>query len=549
MSVCKNRIVALSLLTAIFIFITMPVAFKPPTGGRSGERQGQTAGIIRMYCEDSSKFFFKGPQIHFGNRPFNMEVTVFEWLEGHIARVIDDPGCDSVEVVAKTISVLFSALGVFIIGLLGFFLWGSHAGLTAASLLAFNDLWLRYASYAMIENRVITCALLAMLFCFKRRFLLGSFFWFLTLIQKPTVFAFCVPFWLCLEFFKIYEEVGSISKVFKYSFRERDARNTILSFMGAMLLGVVSLKLSYLIDQQSDLPWVQWTGPRHQSWYFGNWQERLQWTYWKNLFLDSARRSGFLVVAPCLIFLGVAGSRLQSRKGSSQFYFQWQFLLSIFCSFLIARFVYTFCFYNVYIVHEYYALPLNMGMALATAASVSALFGFVGRKKPLLPVLCLVAVLASNCGAGILDYWRFLQEIKHSNSSLYFKDYDIQVFPKKHVLVAMVVQGSGRDLLHLYLSKQHGFVWCIDNPKYAPRAFWKKSGVEYVAWQNGRSSDGKTKWLVRTIDEELAYARSQHWSSDVWDAWQGKTMEEWAALGSRTGKDPCKVGGYDPREW
>ncbi|MBI3554630.1 MAG: hypothetical protein HY074_00020 [Deltaproteobacteria bacterium] len=57
-------------------------------------------------------------------------------------------------------------------------------------------------------------------------------------------------------------------------------------------------------------------------------------------------------------------------------------------------------------------------------------------------------------------------------------------------------------------------------------------------------------WNIRSIDEEMAYARAHSWSSDVNDVWGGKSMAEWAALASRTGRDPClNAKDYDPRKW
>jgi hypothetical protein len=152
---------------------------------------------------------------------------------------------------------------------------------------------------------------------------------------------------------------------------------------------------------------------------------------------------------------------------------------------------------------------------------------------------------------GLRDYAKFALNINNPNKDFYHPDWGRQVFPKKHGFSAVVVPGTGRDLLFLYLTGQRGFVWCLSNPANAPRKFWKEQGVENVGWWKG--IDPATHlpiWDVHSIDDELKLARAKGWSSDVSDVWAGHTMAEWSALASRTGKDPCLDNrDADPRGW
>ncbi len=532
--------VTVALVLFCFLLFTLPLAFERVAGGRSAERQGYTAGIIRIYCQEPAHSVLKGPQIHFGRNPFNLELTVFEWAQGITARVIGGEGCDTtVEILGKIFSIICSAIGILGVALLATHLWGPVAGCIAAILLGTDELWLRYATYTMIENRVLTFGVFAILFSLRRRPVAAGLCWALTFLQKPQIFVFCTAFWLATEF--------ALARSFKLLVASKRFRKVCVAFAGASLTGFAWFGWSNHVGIASDLPWIIHTGPRIKNWYFGNWQERVSLGYVKQLLLAWFKESGVNAGLPLIAALWFTGADAADLK----------LLLKRALPLLAALFVYTFTFYPVFIVHEYYALPLNVGRALTTAAvlglAVEALPKLNRRlsRLTILTLVCVVAVVGRYAIIGLHDYSKFALNINNPEVSFYHPDWNHQVFPKKHGFSVVVVPGSGRDLLFLYLNGQRGFVWCLDNPENAPRAFWKAQGVESVGWWDG--IDLKTRlpiWNVRSIDEELAYARAHSWSSDIHDVWAGKSMAEWAALASATGRDPClNAKDYDPRKW
>ena len=529
-----------ALVLFCFLLVTLPLAFERVAGGRSAERQGYTAGIIRIYCQEPAHSVLKGPQIHFGRNPFNLEFTAFEWVQGVAARVISGDECDTtVEMLGKIFSIICSAIGILAVALLATQLWGPVAGAIAAILLGSDELWLRYATYTMIENRVLTFGVFAILFSLRRRPVAAGLAWALTFMQKPQIFVFCTAFWLATEF--------SLARSLKQLLAVKRFRKVCVAFAGASLVGFVWFGWSAHVGAESDLPWIIHTGPRIKNWYFGNWQERVSFSYLKNLLLAWFKESGVNAGLPLIAALWFTGSEAADLK----------LLLKRSLPLLAALFVYTFTFYPVFIVHEYYALPLNVGRALTTAGvlalAIEALPA-LNRKLSRLTIaalLLIVAVVGRYAVIGIHDYTKFALNINNPDVFFYHPEWGHQSFPKKHGFSVVVVPGSGRDLLYLYLTGQRGFIWCLDNPEFAPRAFWKAQGVENVGWWDG--IDLKTRrpiWNIRTIDEELAYARARHWSSDVNDVWATKSMADWAALASRTGRDPClSPKDYDPRKW
>lgn len=534
----KNKIIAILML--FFLCITIPAALKRPTGGRSGERQGQTAGMIRAYCVDFSNHtnkwgLFKSPQVHYGNQAFNLEFPLFELIQGKFASLTDGPACDSVEPIAKVTSSIISSLLIFGIFLLGQFLGGTVSGMIAATLVFGNEMWIRYATYSMIDNRIIVTAVFAILFTLKRNFLLTFLFWSLVLIQKPQAFSFLAPFWLILELTR--------DRAF---FKKSQNIPTIVSFVLAFLVGVAYYKWSVKVNLESDLPWVTWMGPRTQKWFFGDWSERFTRAFYKGVFFDWFRKTGINIVLPLITLLWF----LSSRKFSYFKSVKQIFIITL--PFIIARFAAYFVFYNVYVVHEYYSLIVNTFSIL----TCGLIWGVVYEQK-CSRVPYQIRKYATFLFLGILTipqfntYFEFLKNINNASDWRYQPEWDVQLFPKKNVLVAMAGSNSGRDILPLYFSKQQGYAWCAKNKEFAPRAFWKSQGVEYVAWWIENDPTTKMpKWEVLSMEDDLKRARENNWSSDINDSWAGKTMSEWAKVASAKGYDPCgNIEHFDPKKW
>ncbi len=531
--------VLLSILCAGFLLLTLPFANKPLHGGRSGERQGQTGGIIRTYCEEPERFFLKGPQVHYGNNPFNLELTFFEWVQGKIAYAIDGPECDSVETVGKVFSSLVSVVGILALLFFVTHLWGWKSGLLSGLLLATDSLWLRYSTYTMIDTRVMTCALCALLFSAKRKPVLAFVFWSLTLLQRPQVFSFAAPFWFVLEL-RDYLKTKKIPPI-----------GIIASVGCAAVIGYGYYLWSCKLNAESDLPWIQWMGPRVQKWFFGTWEERFSFIFFKNSALDWLRRSSLTIALPVLIVLWKTFLKpsIVLRE------ILWRSL-----PYLLGMLSYTFVFHHVFIVHEHYALPLNVGFAFTTAGVIGFLFTKLWEKKSwkldsILAGIALLGAVALPVVTSLNEHWKFYKDINNPHSPNLIQNWNIQIFPEKRKLVVIAGLESGRDLIALYNTKQRGFMWCAKNPQFAPRAFWKAHGVQYVAWAKVTDT-GVLKWEVRTIDEELNFARKMGWLLNArdWggerDAWSSRPMTEWAALGSRSGKDPCgDPSDFDPRKW
>lgn len=531
--------IAVSLILFFFLAATLPLAFERVTGGRSAERQGYTAGIIRMYCLDPSHSILKGPQIHFGNNPFNLELTVFEWAQGLTARIAGGPDCDGeVEVIGKVVSIVFSALGILGVALLAAHLWGNLAAVFATVLLATDELWLRYATYTMIENRVLTLGVFAILLSLKRRALPAAAFWGLTALQKPQIFIFCAAFWAVAE-------LACTKRPIRHVLRDKRLHKVLAGFFGMGALAAGWYLYSSRLDAASDLPWIIHTGPRAQKWYFGTWEERLSSGYFKHLLIFWLRDTGLNVAIPLLLVVcAIARKRPQLGR-----------LFARTLPVVAAFFVYTFSFYHVFVVHEYYALPLNIGRVLTVAGTLA--FVFHASRVVSQPRLWQLAagaaaiVVLRYSVVGIRQYARFALNINNPQTSFYQTEWNRQIFPKKNSMVVIAGDGTGRDLLFLYNTKQRGFVWCAANQKFAPRAYWKEQGIEYVAWTTGiNPQTHHYEWVVRTIGEELALARKNGWSSDINDVWAGRAMAEWARIASTNGKDPCLVPEqYDPRTW
>ncbi|MEW6058135.1 MAG: hypothetical protein AB1540_16130 [Bdellovibrionota bacterium] len=526
------------LISAVFLALTLPLAFERPSGGRSAERQGFTAGQIRIFCQEPEHSILKGPQIHFGKNPFTLELPVFEWLQGVSARLIGGPECEAVEPVGKVFSIVVSVLALFVIAFVASELWGAQAGVLAALLLGTQELWLRYSTYTMIENRVLLCGLLGIWFSLKRMKFGAFLFWTLTIVQKPQIFVFCAVFWFVAELLRRRKRSAWIHV---------DERRMLYCVGLAFAIGVAWNLFSTSVNVSSDLPWTVQTGPRARQWYFGNWADRFTPVFWKSLALDWFKYSSLAFALPGFFLLALIA---KERRGLVK---QLEKLVLRALPLLVAFVVYKFLFFAVYVVHEYYALPLTVGRALASAGVLAFVLEHTAHSKSARrgALALVVGVVAVSVISGVSRYVAFAREIGNPKKDFYHKAWNVRVFPEKAEMVVMAIpEARGHNLLHLYLAKQRGFVWCAENKAFAPRAFWKAHGIDHIAWAEGIDpKTGLFRFTVRTIDEELALARKKGWSSDVGDVWKGRSMAEWALIASHTGKDPCEQGGEDPRTW
>ncbi len=545
---------SLFILSTFFLILTLPFAFDRPSGGRSAERQAFTAGIIRNYCFEPKTDFFHTPMLNFGKNPFNLEMTAIEWLEGHLARIIDGGSCESVEPLAKSLSVLFSLLGIIALYFLSKKIWEmlglksslSHAaGLCSAFSLASNELWLRYSAYSMIENRVLSFALLAVLFSLQQRTVFAFLFWALVFLQKPQVFLFTSALWLgVIVVFIFTRREGSASSPSWLSQVQKILSPKIISaYVCACILGFLWFFYTHETNPQSDLPWIVHTGPWQRKWYFGDFSERISVFYFKNLILNGLRNTGLNFALPIMLVFLIFR---QKAKDISE---HLQNLLKLVVPYFVSVLIYTFIFYPMYVSHEYYALPLNVAKTLTVGLVTVYLMGILyPRRQMLISLLVLLIFIAT---PELKKYTAFAKEFRDPHSKVYFPAWNHQIFPER-ALVVIAAPGPGHDLLHLYFTKQKGFFWCAQNEKFAPRAYWKSQGVKYVAWSDGKEdplTHLKT-WTVRSMEEELKLARDRGWSSDVNDVWSAHSMAEWSQIAGLKDKKPCNgVGEYDPRTW
>ncbi|MBI3544492.1 MAG: hypothetical protein HY075_14570 [Deltaproteobacteria bacterium] len=538
----RSAAAVIGVVALFFLVLTLPLATERVAGGRSSERQGYTAGIIRIYCQEPGHSVLAGPQIHFGRNPFNLELTIFEKLQGLAARAISHGECDlAVERVGKYFSIAMSALGIVAVAGVAWHLWGPLAAALAALLLGTDELWLRYSTYTMIENRVLTLGVLAILASLKRRPVAAGLLWALTFMQKPQIFVFLTAFWGITELLR----ARSLGKLFA----EKRFRALCGAYLGAVVVSLAWFKWTAALDVKNDLPWIIHTGPRISRWYFGDWAERTSLKYAKNLLLAWFRETGLSVALPIALVLFAVRQARAERADPRE-------LLKRALPMLAALFFYTFIFWNVFIVHEYYALPINIGRSLATGGVLALVLLALPTARKLRPLAAIIAitvaiVVARFAFVGVRDYENFVLHLNDPAAWNYQADWNHPVFPKKYGFAVVAVPGTGRDLLFLYMASQRGFVWCSSNPVYAPRAFWKSQGVEYVAWTDHMDpATHRMVYTVRSIDDELAYARARGWSSDIKDVWAGRSMAEWSRLASENGRDPClRSEDQDPRKW
>ncbi len=533
----RFRTVILLLLCGAFLTMTVPFAFRAPYGG---ERNGYTSGMIRIFCQEPGRFFLKGPQVMLGARPFNYELPLFEWMQGHVARALSggDKECPAVEPVAKIFSIFWAVIAILAVAWVAQLMFQSHlASLIAAGLLTVDHMWLEYSTYTMIETRTIALLLLAMGVSLSRDKwrrvprgvapAVAATLWGLAFMQKPQFWLFFVALWLAFE-----------------ALHYKKKRSDAILAIGIILSTSVGLAYYYFVGQMntaSDLPWVQWMGPRTHGWYFGHWEDRFTFSFWKSLTQNWFKRSGlyFALVVALLLLMAQGKDRFKQLAKATV-----QGSLPL----LAATFIYPFVFYHVIVVHEYYAHPYNVGSALITGGVLALILNAVRGSVPLLIVAGLLVFgrIGDQAHRGLTRMSSLVDKVKSAEGL-----WNAQVFPEKNSFVVMACPGNGRDFMHLYMTKQRGFMWCAANEEFAPRKFWKESGVQYVAWaRHVETATGRITWEVVPIEKELERARAKGWSSDVKDVWAGRSMTEWAALGSRTGHETCAdPKDFDPRNW
>lgn len=538
----------LILVILLFTGSSFPLIDKRSSRENVAERQAQTAGMVRLYCKDSSRTVLDSPQIPFGKNSFNMELSLFEWIEGRVAAAWDGPRCDSVEKVMRAFALFCTALALVIVfeviretmSSLGFRNAG-WAGFVGAVCLATDQLWLKFSTFTLVDSRMVACSMLAYLLIIKRRWFLALLFWILTIGQKPQAFAFIGPFYVCLDLVLHFLK-NSVKKI---SYWNRDRVYFAAILFAAVCSCAVYMQYSVHINESHDLPWLAWMGPKLKRWMFGNWNERWELAFYKSQILEWFRKCG-LFLLPLAVFL--------DRENRNRV-LKTALLLSI--PFFVGRFLHTFIFLNVFKAHDYYAIPQNglgeLSRGLVFGTLLTAFLELRGPDwKKYFATAAVAFTLFLSAWSPVREHIEFVQNIENPKWDHYLPHWHLNIFPDDDEMVVMANPGRGRDYLDLYLTRHPGHIWCNYNKEFAPRAYWKSEGVRYVAWAEGKDpATGDTHWVVRTMEEELARARANGWSSDINDAWAGKSMAQWAAMASSLDKDPCEGDpkNRDPRVW
>jgi hypothetical protein len=371
--------VCVAALCAFVAALQWPLIQGRTSKENAAERQAQNAGMIRMFCRYDGYSPALSPNLPFGKRPFNVEFAFFEYLQGRVSRWIDGPECDSVEVVGRTFGVLSSIASIIAVFLLASVIAGPLAGALSALGLSSNFLWLKFSSFIMVENRMLLCALLAML-CMLRtrrpwaRFMVGTTLWFLTITQKPQAFAFIGPFYLALECV-LYRTGFSGERQFWTKRRVQAALSVAL----ALLLAALSFSWSARVNARGDLPWLVWTGPTVMRWFFGGLEERFQWAFYKSLIFDTFKKTGlfYALISLGLFWLFSATARMKVRLGKVLLH-----ICFFAATFALGRFMQTLVFLNVYKVHDYYALPGNLLGALIQGILMATVVAYIYGQPP-----------------------------------------------------------------------------------------------------------------------------------------------------------------------
>lgn len=551
--------ICFAVLVALFVFMQVPKIGLTPARENVFERQAQTSGMIRLYCLDSTRHPLASPQLPWGNGAFNMELSIFEWGQGAVARLLDGGSCESVERVSQISALLAAVASLFFAFLLGNTLFGSFGAILCAGALAFDPAWLKFSTYMLMDIRAVAFAFLGGFLCLKGRWGWATVAWFVAGSHRPQAFTAMGTYFVLL--------LGLAQWMHSRRFSIQSAVIKTLPVFAGGALALCYHAYAAVFNRTHDLPWFTWAGPRIFKTYFGNWHERWEWPFWKGLLFDwlhkPALNLAFAAVVGIGLILFLARRNSAARTTTQDLRFiqkLFKNVLILSLPYVVSRFVYTFMFLTVFKWHDYYAVPLNglgaltKGLILGSILQQTALyFGETRLRSKLLWLATAVTVVPLGFWAvsNVRHDLRFTAERRNPGSSLFYHDWGQTIFPADRSLVVVVHPLAARDMGYLYISKHPGYTWCKTSPENAPRAFWRDQGVKYVAWPEEPQPNKPLRWTVRTMAEELAHARARGWSSDLNDFWAGRTMAEWAKIASRYDLNPCQGGARDrdPRLW
>ena len=551
--------ISLAVILILFTFIQLPKIGLTPARENVFERQSQTAGMVRLYCLDGSRHPLASPQLPWGTGAFNMELSIFEWAQGAVSRLVDGGSCQSVELVTQITALIAAVVTLVLAFLLGNALFGPFAAVLCAGALAFDSAWLKFSTYMLMDIRSVAFAFLGGYLCLKRRWTWATLAWFVSASHRPQAFTATGTFFIIL-----------LGIVLWMRERRFSLKSTLAAAVPVVLGGALGLcyhVYAAVFNRSHDLPWFTWAGPRIFNTYFGNWHERWEAAYWKGLFFDGLHKTALNLALASIFSIGLLlflGARKDASRAQHVRFIQnlLKKVLILTLPYIVGRFIYTFLFLTVFKWHDYYAVPLN-GLGALTKGLI---LGFILKQTAeylrgsrtrlralsIATAVTVVPLLVWGASNAVRDA-RFTAERRDPTSSLYYHDWGQTIFPATDTrsLVVVVHPRAARDMGYLYISKHPGFTWCNHSPENAPRAFWQQQGVKYVAWPEDGAPGQPLRWKVRTMAEELAHARAQGWSSEVKDYWAGRTMAEWAKIASRHDLNPCQgdIHQRDPRLW
>ena len=536
-----KNLIAPILAVLVFLSASLPYKHLNTVVGRTSDRQAQSLGVFRYYCENSEKSFFPSVQLHYGNRPFTLEMTFMEWGTAKIARLFDVPCSEMTEFARAANALVFAAILLVIFLIANRLLKISQSLELSKSefptlfisgcLLFLSSDWffLKNSLYPLPEGRAILVGLLAFFFSLKGRNLIAIFFWVLAFAFKPQIFLFGF----------IFSELMIFIKIYRLRLESYLKKQFIYVVVTALLIVTYFSWVSH-INAESDLPWVTWMGSWHKDWFFGDIKDRVSLDFWKGAFLNAFRTTHMATIFAFFLLAKIFGK----KPAGKNIHFALLLLPQVAAILVLQGF-----FYNAYKENEYYALPLHVYGALTLFTVLSQMlqtyFSKKNSKQDWVLVMLFVGCLSVEGLYSIKKYFLFIDDLKKQQAGLNIKY--TSPFPAGKDLVVVALHGNQREVLHLYNFGRRGFMWCAQNEKFAPRKFWLEQGVKYIAWQR---KDNEDQWTVRTIEEELAFAKQQGWSSDSYDPWSLKPMHEWANFASSHKIDPCMNPGYfDPRTW
>jgi hypothetical protein len=203
-------------------------------------------------------------------------------------------------------------------------------------------------------------------------------------------------------------------------------------------------------------------------------------------------------------------------------------------------------------IHDYYILPVDVFSVVSFGLIFHAFEDCIKEKYKIFLFKISSLLISVFCIFNFIKWHTYLENHNNPKSSIYNPDYGLKIFPKENAFVVFINSSRGRDYSNHVLTKTTGYGWCLSNLKFAPRKFWKEQGIEYVAQFDGVDPNThQSKFIIRTIEEEILLAQKNGWSSDRLDVWGELPMHEWARLATIYNLDPCENGEVqkDPRNW